>query len=336
MKQEVRFGIIGTSKITDTFLTAALKHKDFRITAVYSRSEEKGRKFGEKYGVTDIFTDLEALAESNLIDAVYIASPNALHCRQTMLFLKHGKHVLCEKAFASNENEAKRMIDTARDNDVLLMEAVRNTAMPNFLAIKKNLSKIGTIRRVFAQKCQYSSRYDNYKKGIIENAFIKELSNGALMDIGVYCIHPILELFGSPEKVISEAEFLETGVDSQGAAILSYEGMNAVVMYSKISNSALPFEIQGEKGTLTASDLYDFAEVKIKYMDGSEEVISGEQEMDNMYYELDEFIKLVQNGKTESRINSLERTVMALQVMDNIRKQIGLSYPADQENDEER
>lgn len=329
MNKEVRFGIIGTSKIADVFLTAALKHENFKLTAVYSRNKEKGKNFGDKYGVENIFTDLELLAESDLIDAIYIASPNAFHCSQAMIFLNHGKHVLCEKAFASNAEEAKMMIDAAKENNVLLMEAMRNTVMPNFLAIKENLYKVGTIRRVFAQKCQYSSRYDNYKKGVIENAFKKELSNGALMDIGVYCIHPIIELFGLPNKITAESEFLDTGVDSQGTAILSYEGMNAVIMYSKISNSNLAFEIQGENGTLTASDIYDFAEVEIKYMDGSEEVISQYQGMDNMYYEIDEFIKLVQNEKTESLINTLERTVMALQVMDRIRKQTGLVFPTD-------
>lgn len=329
MNKKVRFGIIGTSKIADIFLMAALKHEDFQIAAVYSRNEEKGKKFGDKYGVKNIFTDLELLAESDLIDAIYIASPNAFHCSQAMIFLNRGKHVMCEKAFASNAKEAEKMIAAAKDNHVLLMEAMRNTVMPNFLTIKNNLYKIGTIRRVFAEKCQYSSRYDNYKKGIIENAFKKELSNGALMDLGVYCIHPIIALLGMPYKVTAESEFLDTGVDSQGTAILSYKGMNAVIMYSKISNSALPFEIQGENGTLTASDIYDFAEVKIKYMDGCEEVISQHQGMDNMYYEIDEFMKLVQNRETESFINTLERTMMVLQVMDRIRKQTGLVFPAD-------
>ncbi len=169
------------------------------------------------------------------------------------------------------------------------------------------------------------------KKGNIENAFKKELSNGALMDLGVYCMHPVIELFGMPDKVTSESEFLETGVDSQGAAILSYQGMNAVIMYSKVSNSNLPFEIQGENGILTASDIYDFAEVKIKFRNGSEEVISQVQGMDNMYYEIDEFIQSVQKEATESLINSLDRSVKVLRVMDKIRKQNGLVFPADNE-----
>lgn len=330
MSKVVRFGIIGTNTISHTFMAGALQLKDFALTAIYSRKEETGRAFGDKYGVRNIFTDLEELAKSDLIDAIYIASPNALHYSQAMTFLNHGKHVLCEKAFASNSREAEEMIMAARANNVLIMEGMRSTVVPNFLAIKENLHKLGTIRRAFLSKCQYSSRYDSYKAGVVMNAFKRELSNGALMDIGVYCIHPIIKLFGSPKEIIASSQFLASGVDGQGTAILKYENMDAVMLYSKVSNSYLPCEIQGEEGVLTSSDIYDFSSVTIRYRDGSEEVISKPQEMDNICYEIDEFIKLVQQGKTESQINSHKRTLASLQVMDEIRKQIGLAFPADE------
>ena len=150
------------------------------------------------------------------------------------------------------------------------------------------------------------------------------------MDIGVYCIHPAIELFGSPKEIIASSQFLASGVDAQGTAILKYENMDAVMLYSKVSNSYLPCEIQGEEGVLTSSDIYDFNNVTIRYRDGSEEVISKPQEMDNICYEIDEFIKLVQQGKTESQLNSHERTLKSIEVMDEIRKQIGLVFPADE------
>ncbi len=329
MKNIIRFGIIGTNKISHKFMSGALQLKDFELTAVYSRKEETGRAFGDNYGVKNIFTDLEELAKSDLIDAIYIASPNALHYSQAMTFLNNGKHVLCEKAFASNLIEAEKMIETARANNLLIMEAMRSTAVPNFLAIRDNLHKLGTIRRALFSKCQYSSRYDSYKAGLVMNAFKRELSNGALMDIGVYCIHPAIELFGSPKEIIASSQFLASGVDAQGTAILKYENMDAVMLYSKVSNSYLPCEIQGEEGALISSDIYDFNNVTIRYRDGSEEVISKPQEMDNICYEIDEFIKLVQQGKIESQLNSHKRTLASLKVMDEIRRQIGLSFPAD-------
>lgn len=102
----------------------AAKHvEDLSLTAVYSRTEEKAKEFANKYDVHTIFTNLEEMAASDDIDAVYIASPNSHHCRQAVLFLQNKKHVLCEKPMASNAAEVKEMIEAAKQNEVLLMEA---------------------------------------------------------------------------------------------------------------------------------------------------------------------------------------------------------------------
>lgn len=325
---KIKFGIIGTGKIVERFLDAALKHEKFELVAMYSRSLEKAEEFGKKYGATEFFDDLNEFAKSKDIDAVYIASPNSLHSHQAILCLENKKHVLCEKPMASNEIEVKAMIDAAKKNNVLLMEAMRLTVLPNFLRVKENLHKIGTLRRYFASYCQYSSRYDKYKEGIVLNAFKKELSNGSLMDIGVYCIHPMINLFGMPNKIVSESMLLESGVDGQGSALFSYEGASGVVMYSKISDSKLPLEIQGEEGTIVVDSIL-FKNAKIVYRDGKEEIISVKQKENDMYYEVDEFINVINRNETESMKNSYENSLMAIQAMDEIRMQIGLEYPAD-------
>lgn len=325
---KIKFGIIGTGKIVERFLDAALKHEKFELVAMYSRSLEKAEEFGKKYGATEFFDDLNEFAKSKDIDAVYIASPNSLHSHQAILCLENKKHVLCEKPMASNEIEVKAMIDAAKKNNVLLMEAMRLTVLPNFLRVKENLHKIGTVRRYFASYCQYSSRYDKYKEGIVLNAFKKELSNGSLMDIGVYCIHPMINLFGMPNKIVSESMLLESGVDGQGSALFSYEGASGVVMYSKISDSKLPLEIQGEEGTIVVDSIL-FKNAKIVYRDGREEIISVKQKENDMYYEVDEFINVINRNETESMKNSYENSLMAIQAMDEIRMQIGLEYPAD-------
>ncbi|MGL5353927.1 MAG: Gfo/Idh/MocA family protein, partial [Clostridium sp.] len=179
---KIRVGIVGTNNLTDWFLSGAKEVYGFELAAVYSRTENRARDFAHKYGVKTIFTDLEVMAKSELIDAVYIASPNSLHAEQSMLFLNNKKHVLCEKAFGSNTEEVQAMIKAAKENKVLLMEAMKTTLLPNFLVIKENIHRIGKVRRVFTSFCQYSSRYDKYKNGEVLNAFKPELSNGALMD----------------------------------------------------------------------------------------------------------------------------------------------------------
>jgi scyllo-inositol 2-dehydrogenase (NADP+) len=209
----IRFGIIGTNTITDKFLEAAKSVEGFILTAVYSRKEETARTFAQKHHVKNIYTNLEEMAASNDIDAVYIASPNSFHAEQAILMMDHGKHVLCEKAIASNTTELQKMIDTARTNQVVLMEAMMSTCTPNFKSIRDNLYKIGKVRRYFAQFCQYSSRYDAYKQGTVLNAFKPDFSNGALMDIGIYCVYPMVVLFSEPGHIRANAWYVNTKLD---------------------------------------------------------------------------------------------------------------------------
>jgi scyllo-inositol 2-dehydrogenase (NADP+) len=326
----IRFATIGTNWITEAFIEAARKVEDFALTAVYSRTEEKAKEFAAKTGAERTFTNLEELAKSKDIDAVYIASPNSLHAEQAILLMNHGKHVLCEKPMASNTKEVKAMIDAALRNDVVLMEAMKTTLLPNFLTIREHLHKIGKIRRYFASYCQYSSRYDAYKQGTILNAFNPAFSNGSLMDIGVYCIYPMVVLFGKPHRLQANSLKLESGVDGEGSIIFDYGDMDAVVMYSKITNSYLPSEIQGEEGSILIDAIHTPTKVEIRYRDGRTEDITVPQEQPPMYYEAKEFIELIKNGKRESEINSHEHSLLTIALMEEARKQTGIVFPADQ------
>ena len=330
MRQEqIRFGVIGTNKITDWFLAGARQIEAFTLSAVYSRSEEKALAFADKYQVPHIFTNLKEMAESDVIDAVYIASPNALHAEQTILFLNNKKHVLCEKAFASNASEVREMIKTAKSNQVILMEAMKTTQLPNFNTVKKQLHRIGKIRRFFGCFCQYSSRYDSYKEGILLNAFKPELSNGSLMDIGVYCIHPMISLFGQPEGLKANAVMLESGVDGEGCLLFKYEDMEGIAVYSKITNSVLPSEIQGEEGNIVIQNMVDFERVKIVFKDGTEEDISQIQRKDTMYYEINEYINLIKKRDFEMNDYLLQNSKWVMECMDEARRQIGLVFLTD-------
>lgn len=196
----IRYGTIGTNFIVDRFQEAAMENPGLHYSAVYSRNQETAGNFAAKYGVETTYTDLNAFACADDLDAVYIASPNSFHYEQAALLLSHGKHVLCEKPVTSNARELEHLIQLAGQNNVILLEAIRSIFTPGYQALAKHLPKLGTIRRASFHFCQYSSRYDKFKSGIVENAFNPIFSNGALMDIGVYCVHPLVRLFGMPEK----------------------------------------------------------------------------------------------------------------------------------------
>ena len=324
---KIKFGVIGTGNITDRILEGAAMDPRFKLTAVYSRSRERAKEFADKYGVTNIFTHFDAMSAK--IDAVYIASPNAFHFEQALYFIKKGIHVLCEKPLCSNAHEVKQLIESANKYQVCFMEAMISTLNPNFLALKDHLSKIGTVRKYFASFCQYSSQYDKLKEGIIENRFKKELSNGALVDIGVYTIYPMVVLFGKPKSVKAIGHILSSGVDGSGSAIFEYDGMDALVSYSKISNSSAAAEVQGEEGSLILDRINIPRQLLFKPRNYPPQDISVEHCGNDYFYEILEFLNLIETGKIEHEINSHKHSLMVMELMDEIRKQIGVVYQAD-------
>jgi predicted dehydrogenase len=180
----IRFAVIGTNWITRQFVDAAHETGKLKLTAVYSRSLEQAQSFANDYLVEHLFTSLDEMAQSDAIDAVYIASPNSLHFPQTKLFLSHKKHVICEKPLASNIQEVEAAIALARENQVVLFEAFKTASLPNFLLLQQSLPKIGKVRKAFINYCQYSSRYQRYLDGENPNTFNPAFSNGSIMDIG--------------------------------------------------------------------------------------------------------------------------------------------------------
>lgn len=326
----LRFGVIGTNWITEAFLQAARETGRAELTAVYSRTAERAGEFAEKHGIPHRYTEVEALAASGEVDAVYIASPNSYHAKHAIACMNGGKHVLCEKPAASNARELREMIAAARNNGVVLMEAVKSTQYPNFAAVRDNLHKIGPVRRYFASYCQYSSRYDAYKQGTVLNAFNPQFSNGALMDLGIYCVYPLAVLFGKPDRVRANAYMLGSGVDGEGSLLLSYKEMEAVIMYSKIADSSLPSEIQGEHGTLIIDKINEPGRVQIRYRDGTIEDVTRPQQGHSMAYEVREFIDVIEGRRPESGINSHSSSLTAMEIMDEARRQIGLVFPADE------
>ena len=95
---------------------------------------------------------------------VYIASPNCCHCEQSIQMMEAGKHVLCEKPIASNVMEYEKMLEAARRNGVIFFEAMRSAFTPEMEVLEEALPLLGKIRQASFSFCQYSSRYDNYKK----------------------------------------------------------------------------------------------------------------------------------------------------------------------------
>jgi HAD superfamily hydrolase (TIGR01549 family) len=329
----IRFGMIGTGKIAEKFWQANRYGKDFELTAVYSRTLERARQFGFQKGQLQYFDDLEAFANSDCIDAVYVASPNCCHYEQVMTLLKAGKHVLCEKPMASNLEEAQEMFAEAEKQNLILLEGMRSIYAPSFQKMIPYMETLGTIRRATLQYCQYSSRYDNYKRGIVENAFKPELSNGALMDIGVYVVSCMIRLFGAPKSIKASGVKLHNGVDGAGTILMEYPDMIGEAIYSKITDSAMPSQIQGEDASMLVQEIENVKDLRI-VRKGVVQSIHFEQSDNILNYETQEFIKMIKTGMGWEK--SKEITVETMKVLDEARKQLHIVFPADKKPKEKK
>lgn len=326
----MKFAIIGTGFITESFLQEASFCKGFEPTALVSRSLEHGQTFALKYGIPEVYDSLDEVIHNEAIEAAYIASPNSFHMPQAIRFLKTGKHVLCEKPIASNVAEFQKMLDCAEKNGALLLEAMRTAFDPSLRSLKNLISEMGKPRRAVLIYCHYSSRYDRFKNGEDVNTFNPSLSNSALMDLGVYCVRLMLELFGVPSKIQAANIKLQNGFEGSGTICASYPEMTTELLYSKIADSHVCSEIQFENGSILIQDVARLSGISI--IRGGKTVLLPDDSEFLLLPEIKEFIRLTGNREEARRYNRM--SLETLRILDEARRQGGVIFPADQDSNE--
>ncbi|NOH44494.1 Gfo/Idh/MocA family oxidoreductase [Vibrio cyclitrophicus] len=324
----IKFAVIGTNWITQKFVQAAHETQSMKLAAVYSRNIESASQFAQEFNVNTTYDSLDALASDSTIEAVYIASPNSLHCTQSILMMKHGKHVICEKPVASNIDEATQMFEVAEQNGVVLFEAYKSQFLPNFKQVQLGLEKIGKVHKAHINYCQYSSRYHKYLNGGNPNTFNPAFSNGSLVDIGFYCVAATVALFGKPESAHASAKLLDSGVDAHGCAVFQYPEFDVTLAHSKVSDSYAPSEIQGECGAIIIDHIAECTDVKIRYRDGRIENLTQTQSENSMSYEAQAFANCIGGDKT-TQAEAEKRALTVAKLITEMRQQVGVVYPAD-------
>lgn len=260
------------------------------VRVVCSRDEARGREFAREMGVAEHCADYESMLNREDIDAVYIASPNRFHVSQALQALRHRKHVILEKPAAVRKAGVEQLIRAARENDVFFLEAISTLFMPNYLALRERLPQLGPIRRAEIAYGQYSSKYDAYLRGENPNIFNPEMEAGALNDMGVYCVHTAVDLFGPPETVEWRGEYGPNGIDLAGALTLGYQGFTCELRTAKNRNIDSGCRIEGEGGLLCSSGaLNEFPNARAE-LKGVEEDIQLQQGLHNrLVFELARF-----------------------------------------------
>jgi predicted dehydrogenase len=248
---ELRFGILGAAKIAPAALIEpAAAEAGVRVVGVAARDRARAQAFAKQHRIPEVFSDYEALLRSDTIDAIYVPLPAALHCEWSIRALHAGKHVLCEKPFASNALEAERMADAAERTGRVLAEAFHWRYHPLAEHIRAAAGEIAPFRHLDAHFTVPFHTSDDIR-------FVYELGGGALMDLGCYPLQWVRFLAGEPEVVRARAELGPPKVDIAMTADLRFAGgVTAQVRCSMQRDLPLgaQLEVEGERGRLVVQN----------------------------------------------------------------------------------
>lgn len=322
--QAVRWGIIGPGSISHKFVQGLQVAEGAVLTAVASRTLDRAQTFANQYGFARAYGSYEALTADPDVDAVYIGTLHSFHKSHTMLCLEHGKHVICEKPFAINANEAAEMVALARQKRVVLMEAMWTRFLPTLVKTRELLASgaIGEVRMITAD---FGFRTNVNPNGRL---FDPALGGGALLDVGIYPLSLAFMVLGTPSRVESMAHLGETAVDEQAAIILGYDGGQMALLSTAIRTNT-PHEafILGSDGWIKINSPW-WASSQLTLKQGGEETMFTLPYKGNGYtHEAEEMMTLIRSGQQESSVISLDESLAIMQTMDKIRAQWGLRYP---------
>lgn len=330
MSDAVRWGILGTGNIAQKFSTALTAMEDAKIIAVGSRSQESADAFADQFDIPTRHATYQALADDPEVELIYVATPHGLHKENTILCLKSGKGVLCEKPFALNRAQVEEMIAVAEEEQVFLMEAMWTRFIP---AVQQAMSWIteGAIGDVRMVQASFGFRWDAPEGAAL---FDPAMGGGSLLDVGVYPITLAHMAFGGSPTVVQSIPTLgRNGVDEQAGILFGYDNGGLAVLSSAIMTDT-PYDayIMGTKGMIKLHDSFWNAS-KVSIRRGGDDVEPEIHEFPLMCngfeYEAREAQECLRSGKLQSDVMSHEITLEVIDILDGLRKEWGLEYLVD-------
>jgi predicted dehydrogenase len=316
--KKIKWGIIGLGNIANKFAQTVKAMETVELNGVASRSKEKSEAFGRLYDVpaNKCYGSYEELIKDESIDVVYIAVPHVFHKDISILCLKNGKGVLCEKPVTLNENEIKEVINVAKENKMFFMEAMKTRFLPINQKIKEiiNQGVLGDIRLLQAD-FGFSSEFDPK-----DRLYNKDLGGGALLDVGIYTISYSSFIFGNfPKDIKSNLYIGKSGVDECASINLEYEAGKQAQLYSAINlDTVRDANIIGTKGRIRIPK-FSNADTAYIFIDGKEEKIEMPFEINGFEYQIREVVNCINQGKLESHIMSWKDSIEIMNIMDSVK-----------------
>lgn len=324
MSKKYNWGIIGLGNIAHKFAEDLLLVEDANLFGVASRNSEKAKSFSEKFRADKYYGTYQELADDPQIDVVYIATPHPFHFENTMMCLEAGKAVLCEKAFGMNSSEVEQMIAKAKEKNLFLMEALWTRFIPateEMIALlnKGLIGDLKTVRADFGFKAEFDADKRLYNK---------KLGGGALLDIGIYPVFLSLLTLGKPKEIKALAQMSSTGIDENIMMLFNYPNKKSAILdASLVATTPVEAWLHGDKGSLKMHRNFHHTE-EISYYKGSDLVENYRFKYigNGYYHEIEEVIKCLKTGKTESEKIPHSFSLDLIKTLDRIREIIGLRY----------
>ncbi len=322
------WGLLGPGRIAQQFADGLASIDDAALYAVASSNPERGKAFAEKNGGEKVYTSYEALVNDPQVDAVYIATPHTMHFENTMLCLNAGKPVLCEKPLTVNAAETRKLIETARGQNVFLLEALWTRFLPIYAQIRQWLDEgsIGDLHLI-------SSTFGfSIPKDKDERWLNPELAGGTLLDMGVYPISTSQWVVGqNPESFGAKAILSETGVDLMTSGVLKYpNGVISQFTTSFLSNDVNDMFIYGVNGYIRIHANYWAATRATLSVNDTEITVNRPVRAGGFEYQTEEAMRCIRAGLLESPGMTHAQTLANMELMDHIRSEIGVRYPFEQ------
>jgi predicted dehydrogenase len=328
MTEAVRWGIISTGRISRAFANALKETPGAVLAAVASRTTDAAQAFAAEFGAQHAYGSYQELVESPDVDIVYIGTPHNLHAANTLMALSAGKAVLCEKAFALNLREAGQMVALAREKKLFLMEAMWTRYMPALAEVKRIIAsgEIGKVSQVAADFGFQSGAGPEHR------LFNPALGGGALLDIGIYPLSISAALLGPVESVRAQAELGPTGVDVQTGFTLKHrDGGMSVCSCSLLARTPCELTVSGELGHVRMNTRFHHTQsLTVVLADGSSRTVPTPYIGNGYAHEAIEAQRCFKAGLIESPDMTHDETLALMAVMDEVRRQVGVAYAADE------
>ena len=322
----LRWGILGTGDIASSFVTDLALLDDHVVAAVGSRSSSGAEAFGQRHGITRRHGSYAELVADRDVDVVYVATPHPFHRENALTAIAAGKHVLVEKPFALDAAQAREVFAAAHERGVFVMEAMWTRFLP-WVADLLALVADGTLGELTAVGAEFGVLF---APDPTSRLMAPELGGGSLLDLGVYPLSLACLLLGAPETLTAASVPTATGVDAHTSVLTTHAGgAHALVSSSMVAAHANRATVVGTLGRVEVDPPF-FTPGGFSLTVGP--TTTRREHPDDgigLRHQAVEVARCIRAGLTESGLRTHADTLVVLQAMDEVRRQVGLRYPGE-------